>query len=329
MFVFMNKMWVSDVEGVLFSSADGADWSRVTDAAPWRGRRSAAGSVVFHDRMWVLGGAAKGRFLNDIWSSNDGVHWTLEVENAPWSPRTLHNTPLVLDGKMWIIGGAATGDYYPFRTYTDVWSSPDGRNWTRVTDEAPWPGRTWGSTVVYKDRLWLLGGFRSEPTWENLGDVWYSTDGADWRRLSLPATCRHSGSSNVPVVVNNSIWAPRHEMSVYAFDGKLWVVGGMVWPLMNDVWSLDIPGLTFLTQPVIEDFVGTRYVYRARADFNRSRDKVRYRLVDSPAWLRVDAETGLVEGTAPTPGDAQVTIEAGDAAGETARQSYTLHILPP
>jgi hypothetical protein len=118
-------------------------------------------------------------------------------------------------------------------------------------------------------------------------------------------------------------------MSVYAFDGKLWVVGGMVWPLMNDVWSLDIPGLTFLTQPVIEDFVGTRYVYRARADFNRSRDKVRYRLVDSPAWLRVDAETGLVEGTAPTPGDAQVTIEAGDAAGETARQSYTLHILPP
>ncbi len=96
----------------LFSSADGVDWSMVTDKAPWRGR-GAAGGVVFRDRLWVLGGAGDGKFFNDIWSSEDGVHWTLEVEKAPWSKRTLHNTPLVLDGKMWVIGGAATGDYYP------------------------------------------------------------------------------------------------------------------------------------------------------------------------------------------------------------------------
>lgn len=327
-FVFQNRMWVADADGLLFSSSDGAEWSLVTDQAPWRGR-GAAGGVVFRGRMWVMGGAGKGKFLNDIWSSDDGVHWILEVETAPWSKRTLHNSPLVLDDKMWIIGGGATGDYYPFRTYNDVWCSPDGRNWRRVTDEAPWPGRTWGSTIVYKGRLWLLGGFRSEPTWENLDDVWYSADGANWHRLTFPAICRHSGDHNVPVLINGSIWAPRHEMSVYAFDDRLWVAGGMVWPLMNDVWCLQIPGLTFLTQPVVEDFVGTRYVYRSRADFNRSRGKIRYRLVGGPAWLAVDPETGVVEGTAPAPGDVPVTVEAYDAGGETARQSYTLHILSP
>ena len=324
-FVFRDRMWVSDADGILYVSADGADWSVATDRAPWKGR-GAAGGVAFHDRVWVLGGAGGGRFFNDVWSSADGRNWTLEVEKAPWSRRTIHNTPLVLDDKMWIIGGAATGDYYPYRPYNDVWCSADGRDWRRVTDQAPWPGRTWGSTVVYKGRLWLLGGFRSEPTWENLGDVWYSADGAEWQQLTFPATCRHSGDNNVPVVVNRSAWAPRHEMSAMVLDDKLYVAGGMVWPLMNDVWCLEIPGLMFTTQPVIEDFVGTRYVYRARADFNGSRDRVRYRLVEGPAWLTVGAESGVVEGEAPSAGEFPVTIEAFDEAGETARQSYTLQI---
>jgi len=52
-------------------------------------------------------------------------------------------------------------------------------------------------------------------------------------------------------------------------------------------------------------------------------------LVDNPAWLTVGAESGVVEGTAPAPGDVRVTVEAYDAAGETARQTYTLHIVPP
>ena len=326
-FAYSGRMWVADRDGLLFSSADGSGWSLVTDQAPWRGR-GAAGGTVFRDRMWVMGGVSEGRFLNDVWCSEDGVRWTQELEHAPWSPRTLHNTPLVLDGRMWLIGGAAAGDYHPFRSYRDVWCSPDGRSWERVTDEAPWPGRQWGSTIVYRDRLWLLGGFRPEPVWQNFGDVWYSSDGEHWHELDCPATCRHSGSGGVPVAVSSSIWAPRHEMSVYALHGQLWVVGGNVWPLMNDVWCLDIPGLTFVTQPVLEEFVGTRYEYRSRADFHASRGALGYRLLDSPGWLRVDPETGRIEGRAPAAGDVRVTVEARDAAGETARQSYTLHILP-
>ena len=111
-------------------------------------------------------------------------------------------------------------------------------------------------------------------------------------------------------------------------DGKLWVVGGNAWPLQNDVWSLEIAGLTFVTQPVVEEFATAQYTYRARADFNRSGGPVRYRLVEGADWLSVDAETGTVTGIAPEGGETRVTLEALDDTGETAQQHYALHVIP-
>ena len=65
-----------------------------------------------------------------------------------------------------------------------------------------------------------------------------------------------------------------------------------------------------------------------RADFNAGRGKIRYRLIEGPAWLSIHPDTGLVRGTPETAGDVTVTLEASDDAGETARQTYTLHVLP-
>src|SRR5262249_9476710 len=125
-----------------------------------------------------------------------------------------------------------------------------------------------------------------------------------------------------------TVWSPRHEYSAYVFQDKLWLVAGNAWPLMNDVWCLDIPGLCFLSQPVLEEFVGTEYHYWAHADFNDSAGSLRYRLAEGPAWLKIDAATGVVRGTAQAVGDYRVAVEAFDDVGETARQDYTLHILP-
>jgi hypothetical protein len=215
----------------------------------------------------------------------------------------------VHDDKLWVVGGGL-GGYHPFRAYNDVWSSTDGKTWTQVTDEAPWPVRIWNTVITYRNRLWVLGGFRAEPTWNNFDDVWYSADGAEWHRLTT-----------------GTIWSPRHEISVYAFDDKLWVIGGNAWPLMNDAWYLEIKGLTFLTQPPVEELAGAEYTYRARADFNAGGGKVRYRLVEAPAWLSIHPETGLVRGTPETAEEARVTIEASDDAGERVRQTYTLHVI--
>jgi hypothetical protein len=306
-FVHAGKMWVASNDGELFSSSDGKEWELVNAAPPWA-KRYAVGSAVFKGRMWVLGGLRGGKLYNDVWSSQDGMTWKQEIESAPWSSRQLFGNVVVKDDKLWLIGGGIT-NYEPFRAYQDVWSSSDGVNWEQVTERAPFPARIWSSCVVYRDRIFLLGGFRAQPKWENRGDVWYSADGDNWRQLATETQ-----------------WADRHELSPYVFADKLWVVAGNSWPLLNDVWSLDISGLTFLSQPVIEEYVGTQYLYQARADFAAGNSAVRYRLTKAPAWLKVDETTGLVSGTAPAAGDYEVALEAFTNGGEIARQSYVLHV---
>ena len=51
---------------------------------------------------------------------------------------------VVYDRKLWLIGGGIT-IYHPFKAYRDVWSSSDGKSWTKVTDQAPWPARIWST----------------------------------------------------------------------------------------------------------------------------------------------------------------------------------------
>ena len=326
-FVYRERMWVTDVIGNLYASADGKEWDCMCEDAPWKGRNS-AGAVVFKERMWVMGGSQDGQLLNDVWSSSDGETWALEVGEASWSRRQISHTPLVLNGRIFLLGGGALApDYHPFVAWNDVWSSADGVHWEQVVDHAAWPSRIWGTALVFKNRLWMTGGFRSEPVWENLGDVWYSTDGVDWRQLVTTPAVSHSGSNNAPFPVSGAVWEPRHEHSAYALGDDLWVVGGMVWPLMNDVWRLNIEGACFTTQPVIEIYEGGVYEYQAHADFNLSCRPLNYRLSESPKWLSVDSETGLLRGVAGQAEDCQVCLEADDG-DEAASQRFTLHVLP-
>ncbi|HAW29647.1 MAG TPA: galactose oxidase, partial [Planctomycetaceae bacterium] len=41
----------------------------------------------------------------------------------------------------------------------DVWNSADGKNWKLVTKEAPWIHSDLPMTVVFKDKMWLMGGW--------------------------------------------------------------------------------------------------------------------------------------------------------------------------
>lgn len=231
--VFDNKMWLmggwygdhkpfASSSNQVWSSSDGAAWHCATKAAAWSPRLG-AGGVVFKGRMWILGGIDRyfdgEKFLrNDVWSSTDGVQWTQATEHAPWAPRAFHGAVVFAD-KMWVFGG---GNYKPqYFGFNDVWSSGDGVHWTKVIDQAPWAPRIWFSAEVYKNRMWLLGGWSDKPS-RNYNDVWCSEDGATWQEL--PA---------------KTVWSKRHEQSAYVFQDKLWIVGGNAWPLVNDVWQLD------------------------------------------------------------------------------------------
>ncbi len=241
---FREQMWVlggwyngrlpdHSASHEVWSSRDGATWNQVTAAAPWSAR-IAGGVVVFQDKLWLLGGTENYYFgdatslKNDVWYSEDGQDWQLATEHAEWSPRAYH-AAVVHDGKMWIMGG---GNYVPeYQALNDVWCSADGVHWTQVTAAAAWSPRIWFSAAVYRDRLWVLGGWSNNPS-RNWGDVWTSRDGKTWTPFTTAAT-----------------WKERHEHSTFVFQDKLWVAGGHAQPLSNEVWSLDVPADWFRDHP--------------------------------------------------------------------------------
>lgn len=239
--VFRNKMWMmggrmlpggnafkdETASNAVWSSIDGAKWTLETAEGGWS-PRFGAGFVVFKDRMWVLGGTNNfynnndtTTVFNDVWSSADGKDWKLEQANAPWAKRP-YSQAVVFDGKIWLMGGGLRApETIPTN---EIWNSEDGVNWNLVTDAAPWKPRLWFSTVVYRDRMWVLGGWAEEG---NLGDVWYSKDGLNWTEFKTDV-----------------IWSKRHEHSTFVFDDKIWVTGGAAEPnykMDNEVWSLKIP----------------------------------------------------------------------------------------
>ena len=208
----------------VWSSTDGQSWDLVTHAS-WSPRIAAA-IVEFKGRMWILGGTENYYFgdetslKNDVWSTADGKTWTRETAAAEWSPRAYHQA-VVLNDKIYVFGG---GNYVPnYIARNDVWSSSDGKTWEKVTENAEWSPRLWFSSVVYRDRMWVLGGWSNNPS-QNWGDVWYSSDGSHWQQLK-----------------SSTIWKARHEHSAFVFRDKIWLAGGHAQPLSNEVWSLELP----------------------------------------------------------------------------------------
>jgi hypothetical protein len=232
---FAGKMWIMggwykgrlpghSASNQVWSSANGHSWQQVTDSAAWT-PRIAAGLVEHRQRMWLLGGSENYYFgdnrslKNDVWSSADGRDWKLETAAAAWSGRAYHQA-VVLGDKIYVLGG---GNYVPdYQAKNDVWSSSDGVNWTCEAESAPWAPRIWFSAAVYRQRIWVLGGWSKEK--DNFGDVWHSADGKTWQRLET----EHG-------------WKARHEHSAFVFRDKLWVAGGHARPLSNEVWSLSLP----------------------------------------------------------------------------------------
>ena len=230
--VFNDRMWLmggrklpgKENSNKVWSSVDGTEWVLETDDPGWCPRVSAS-FAVFKDRMWLMGGTENfyedtdETLKNDVWSTADGREWRLEIENAAWAKRT-HAQTVVFDGKLWIMGG---GRWNPETIpMNDVWCSEDGVNWTQVTDAAPWDPRMWFSLVVYRDRMWVLGGW--SRTNGNFGDVWYSKDGKNWTELK-----------------SDVIWQNRHEHSAVVFQDKIWLYGGYADVLSSEVWTLEIP----------------------------------------------------------------------------------------
>jgi hypothetical protein len=173
-FFISQDPYLSDV----WYSADGVHWTEASPQGMPRTRASHA-SVMFNERMWVIGGSGSKYYTvddysdwrpvdrDDAWSTTDGENWTRMTAAAPWAYR-IHFPATVFNGAMWLFGGIELGynhgggaAYY----FDDIWCSVDGMHWGQAVVHAPWGPRWSHQAIVFNDRLWILGGYEKTDIW--------------------------------------------------------------------------------------------------------------------------------------------------------------------
>ena len=160
---FFNDVW---------SSSDGANWTRVTEHAAWSPRGMIQGGVEFNGRMWLLGGGTYDTPPGNRSGSSTtrfGVLRTASIGEKTRSRRGRRASTTASPCSTTRCGCSPAGT--PTRRASiakDVWYSSDGVTWTEV--HTPWQPRHAGSAMVYDNHLWMVAG--SNPDSNPIGDVW-------------------------------------------------------------------------------------------------------------------------------------------------------------
>jgi hypothetical protein len=129
-----------------------------------------------------FGSIGYGRTAAGVYSSRDGINWGRLPD---FMPDRFGYAVTAHDGKIWYIGGYTpqTVDS-PETLYNDVWSTTDGRNWTRVLESAPFEPRTDSKAISFGGKLLVIGGHGGPTTQDFYGDVWSTDDGIAWTKLT-------------------------------------------------------------------------------------------------------------------------------------------------
>jgi len=227
---FYNDVW---------RSCDAGDtWDEIVPdgEAPW-GARAGLGGTMHNGKLFIAGGCFDKvdfdpgffrEFYGDVWSSEDGKTWTLETESPGWIGRS-GGRLVSFQGKLFMVAGEI--GFTDNTQLADVWSSSDdGKTWDLVTEHPAYTPRSGHGVVTYGGYMILIAG------WPQLSDMWYTTDGADWKLTTgLPWNCdsMHCGKYD--------FWPVVHKNKLYLFGGS--GTESTFGKLYKETWSLDLPML--------------------------------------------------------------------------------------
>ncbi len=310
--VFKNRMWVlggfklgdgARASRDVWDSTNGADWRQVTSNEAWSGVRST--SVVYNNKMWIIDGTNTNGKLG-IWDSTNGADWRQVTNNAAF-PTRLSRSSVVFDGKIWLLGGKDQGgtDHQ-----NDVWYSTNGADWHLVTTNAAWSKRVEHTTVVFDGKMWLLGGQVLDVKNKYQNDVYYSSNGADWSRLTA-----------------ESSWEARENSSSVVFDDKIWVLGGRVSSRKNDIHFAYAAG-DYLSASSTGTILGgarstTIDITLLDDDILELTDESFDIIISQPINATIDAISGDNQATASILADTASWARATSDAGWEARSSHS------
>ena len=199
----------------VWSSANGLDWRRLTEAAEWKPRSNFA-LVVYGGAITLLGGVgANGKRYSDVWTSPDGgSRWQRRCMRAGWRGRSNHAAL--------VIGAARSAAEAAMHDAGDGGGDDDG--------EGEGDGGGGGVGIAgggAKGALFVMGGYTDEFAPSN--DVWKCVDGVGTRWEQVAGSGKR--------------WAPRFGHAVALMDRRLYLVGGLSQQLgdyhatFGDTWS--------------------------------------------------------------------------------------------
>ena len=218
----------------VWSSADGIVWTlELPHGHGQFERRHSHNTVVWNDRLWMIGGDAhQGYYNHDVVSSADGITWTVELGPGaappPWSARVLQVSG-VFDDKLWMVGGQdGLGPPDEYVHHNDVWNTEDGVTWTQIAADAPASATRWAGCgvldglVEHRGEMWLVGCARERGdavghTMSN--EVWSTTDGVDWTLHAEPP------------------WVGKIWPNVVVWDDRLWILFGYTYGDPDNGWT--------------------------------------------------------------------------------------------
>ncbi len=202
---------------------DGSTWIKVTDSAPWKGRRGHQ-VVVCNDVLYLLGGyrvyrengVTYGGAANDVWRSVDGISWE-EIKPNSYKTRVTHPAILMNEDVRGtdLYNPADDIDWYPRLDHTVAVYDIDGAG----------PGLEVMALFGGYAKEWMpyLNDGNNDETRKYFADFWVSEDGESWVQQE-PMTL---GGANVEIF--GKYTAGRASAAHFIHDSELYVIGGTSW----------------------------------------------------------------------------------------------------
>ncbi len=209
-------------------------WDKVGNA-PWFPRHT-FGLGKIDSTVYVFGGDV----LNDsfdVWKSGDGESFEIvpQVEGQNPGRRVLYGST-VHHKELMVLGGQRTLELN--EGLDDVWSSPDGSSWKKLSSGNTFLGKNiTGSVASFNGEIWVVGGgYYKDPNsnvqWSN--EVYSSPDGIHWQRHP------------------DAPWAGRQYADVCVWNNCLWMVGGAIGENLREIWLMRRDGSWEYVDPPAE-----------------------------------------------------------------------------
>ena len=95
--------------------------------------------------------------------------------------------------------------------------------WLKVAGTTPFDERDGSGALVFKNKMWLIGGWNPTKFPVCNSEIWNTDDGVNWELVAIAP------------------WEGRHTAGYVVYKDKMWVVGGDVnsGHYQNDVWNTD------------------------------------------------------------------------------------------